>query len=69
NPWLGAMKAIKRFDLYRKVPRDLTEPTLSGAVVSCFTVFLALYLFMTEFFILVQHRWDSEMLIEESKTE
>ena len=25
------MKAVKRFDLYRKVPRDLTEPTLSGA--------------------------------------
>jgi len=55
--------------LYRKVPRDLTEPTLSGAAVSCCTVFLGLYLFITEFFVYVQRRWDSEMFIDESKTE
>lgn len=63
------MKAIKSFDLYRKVPRDLTEPTLSGALVSFCTVALALYLFLAEFFVLVQRRWDSEMFIDESKTE
>eukprot|EP00933_Yihiella_yeosuensis_P036654 TRINITY_DN3040_c0_g1_i1.p1 TRINITY_DN3040_c0_g1~~TRINITY_DN3040_c0_g1_i1.p1 ORF type:complete len:365 (-),score=42.67 TRINITY_DN3040_c0_g1_i1:392-1486(-) len=63
------MKAIKRFDLYRKVPRDLTEPTLSGAAVSFCTVSLAVYLFLTEFLVLVQHRWESEMFIDESKTE
>jgi hypothetical protein len=63
------MRAFKRFDLYRKVPRDLTEPTLSGAVVSCCTVSLALYLFVTELFVFVQRRWDSEMFIDESKTE
>eukprot|EP00931_Biecheleriopsis_adriatica_P107987 TRINITY_DN8231_c0_g1_i1.p1 TRINITY_DN8231_c0_g1~~TRINITY_DN8231_c0_g1_i1.p1 ORF type:complete len:366 (+),score=76.90 TRINITY_DN8231_c0_g1_i1:124-1221(+) len=63
------MRTIKRFDLYRKVPRDLTEPTLSGAAVSCCTVTLALYLFMAEFLVLVQRRWESEMFIDESKTE
>lgn len=63
------MRAIKRFDLYRKVPRDLTEPTLSGAAVSCCTVTLALYLFLSEFFVFVQRRWESEMFIAESKTE
>mmetsp|Transcript_71590 Transcript_71590/g.165562 ORF Transcript_71590/g.165562 Transcript_71590/m.165562 type:complete len:348 (+) Transcript_71590:40-1083(+) len=63
------MKAIKTFDLYRKVPRDLTEPTLSGAAVSCCTVYLALYLFLSEFFVFVQRRWESEMMIVESKTE
>lgn len=63
------MKTFKRFDLYRKVPRDLTEPTLSGAAVSCFTVFLGLYLFVTEFYVFVQRRWDSQMFIDESKTE
>lgn len=63
------MRAIKRLDLYRKVPRDLTEPTLSGAAVSCCTVTLALYLFMTEFFVFVHRRWDSEMFIDESRTE
>jgi hypothetical protein len=53
------MKAIMKFDLYRKVPRDLTEPTVSGAAVSCCTVFLGLYLFFSEFFVFVQTRWDS----------
>eukprot|EP00929_Paragymnodinium_shiwhaense_P057577 TRINITY_DN28825_c0_g1_i1.p1 TRINITY_DN28825_c0_g1~~TRINITY_DN28825_c0_g1_i1.p1 ORF type:complete len:365 (-),score=53.90 TRINITY_DN28825_c0_g1_i1:67-1161(-) len=63
------MKALKRFDLYRKVPRDLTEPTLSGGVVSFGTIAVALYLFLSEFMIFLQHRWDSEMFIDESKTE
>jgi len=63
------MQAIKKFDLYRKVPRDLTEPTLSGAAVSCFTVAVALYLFTSELFVYSQRKWDSEMLIEKSSTE
>lgn len=63
------MKALKRFDLYRKVPRDLTEPTLSGAGVSFCTIAVGLYLFITEFLIFVHRRWESEMFIDESKTE
>eukprot|EP00747_Dinoflagellata_sp_TGD_P163851 gnl/TRDRNA2_/TRDRNA2_183008_c0_seq1.p1 gnl/TRDRNA2_/TRDRNA2_183008_c0~~gnl/TRDRNA2_/TRDRNA2_183008_c0_seq1.p1 ORF type:complete len:371 (+),score=84.83 gnl/TRDRNA2_/TRDRNA2_183008_c0_seq1:112-1224(+) len=63
------MKSFKRLDLYRKVPRDLTEPTLSGALVSLFTVLLALYLFSAEFSVLMQRNWESEMFIDESKTE
>lgn len=63
------MKALKRLDLYRKVPRDLSEPTLSGAAVSLCTVALALYLFATELLVFVQRQWESEMFIDESKTE
>mmetsp|Transcript_41670 Transcript_41670/g.89466 ORF Transcript_41670/g.89466 Transcript_41670/m.89466 type:complete len:347 (+) Transcript_41670:157-1197(+) len=63
------MKTFQRFDLYRKVPRDLTEPTVSGAAVSCCTVFIGLYLVFTEFFVFLQRRWDSEMFIDESKSE
>mmetsp|Transcript_6051 Transcript_6051/g.17903 ORF Transcript_6051/g.17903 Transcript_6051/m.17903 type:complete len:363 (-) Transcript_6051:249-1337(-) len=63
------MRTVKKLDLYRKVPRDLTEPTLSGAAVSCCTVTLAIYLFLSEFFVFMQRRWDSEMFIAESKTE
>jgi len=63
------MRAIKRFDLYRKVPRDLTEPTVSGAVVSCCTVTLAIYLFLSELAVFMKHNWESEMFIDESKTE
>mmetsp|Transcript_17657 Transcript_17657/g.31953 ORF Transcript_17657/g.31953 Transcript_17657/m.31953 type:complete len:347 (+) Transcript_17657:153-1193(+) len=63
------MKTFKRFDLYRKVPRDLTEPTVSGAAVSCCTVTIAVYLFITEAMLFTQRRWDSEMFVGESKTE
>jgi len=63
------MRALQRFDLYRKVPRDLTEPTLSGAIVSCCTVSVALYLFAAEFLVLLSRHWESEMIIDESKTE
>lgn len=60
---------VKRLDLYRKVPRDLSEPTLSGAVVSCGTVAFALYLFTTEFLLFLERRWESEMFIDDSRTE
>eukprot|EP00927_Polykrikos_kofoidii_P066746 TRINITY_DN62310_c0_g1_i1.p1 TRINITY_DN62310_c0_g1~~TRINITY_DN62310_c0_g1_i1.p1 ORF type:complete len:346 (-),score=38.91 TRINITY_DN62310_c0_g1_i1:262-1299(-) len=63
------MKALKGFDLYRKVPRDLTEPTVSGACVSCCTVSVACYLFVTELLVFLQRPWESQMLIEPSKTE
>lgn len=63
------MRALKRLDLYRKVPRDLTEPTLSGAAVSIGTIGLVVYLFVSEFTVFRQQRWESEMLIDESKTE
>mmetsp|Transcript_62231 Transcript_62231/g.148495 ORF Transcript_62231/g.148495 Transcript_62231/m.148495 type:complete len:347 (+) Transcript_62231:185-1225(+) len=63
------MKTFKRFDLYRKVPRDLTEPTVSGAAVSCCTLSIALYLFITEALLFTQRRWESEMFVGESKTE
>lgn len=63
------MKTVKRFDLYRKVPRDLTEPTLSGAAVSCCTVTFAIYLFFSEFAVFMRRSWESEMFIDESRTE
>lgn len=63
------MKSLQKLDLYRKVPKDLTEPTLSGAAVSICTVFLALYLFLSEAFVFAQRTWESEMFIDESKTE
>lgn len=63
------MRAVKRFDLYRKVPRDLTEPTLSGAAVSCCAICVGLYLFATEFFQFIQRRLESNMFIDESKSE
>ena len=37
---------IKRLDIYRKIPKDLTQPTTTGAVVSiCCVSFIVLMIF------------------------
>uniref|UniRef100_A0A672JRU6 Endoplasmic reticulum-Golgi intermediate compartment protein n=1 Tax=Sinocyclocheilus grahami TaxID=75366 RepID=A0A672JRU6_SINGR len=39
---------VRRFDIYRKVPKDLTQPTYTGAFISvCCCVFM-LFLFLSE---------------------
>jgi hypothetical protein len=63
------MKALRGMDLYRKVPRDLSEPTYSGAAVSIITVIGALYLFVSEMMVYTERKWESEMFIDDSKTE
>ena len=36
---------VKRFDIYRKIPKDLTQPTIAGAVISiCCIIFICLML-------------------------
>ncbi|GFQ87072.1 endoplasmic reticulum-Golgi intermediate compartment protein 1 [Trichonephila clavata] len=40
---------VRRFDIYRKIPKDLTQPTLTGAVISvCCCCFICI-LFISEF--------------------
>ena len=39
-----------RFDIYRKVPKDLTQPTVTGAVISILCVAFILLLLFLEFF-------------------
>ena len=37
---------IKRLDIYRKIPKDLTQPTTTGAIVSiCCVSFIVLMIF------------------------
>ena len=36
---------VKRLDIYRKIPKDLTQPTTTGAIVSiCSVTFIVLML-------------------------
>uniref|UniRef100_A0A663MNM5 Endoplasmic reticulum-Golgi intermediate compartment protein n=1 Tax=Athene cunicularia TaxID=194338 RepID=A0A663MNM5_ATHCN len=57
----GDMKCIKmfhlfygccfssfRFDIYRKVPKDLTQPTYTGAIISVCCCLFILFLFLSE---------------------
>ena len=44
-----------RFDIYRKVPKDLTQPTLTGACISISSVLFITYLFLSELFLFLTH--------------
>ena len=50
-------------------PRDLSEPTLSGAAVSCCTMALGLYLFTSELLPFQDRRRESEMFIDDTRME
>jgi len=55
---------LKAFDVYRKLPQDLTEPTMSGAIVSIISTLLMLILFLTEFNEFLKVQTVSEMFID-----
>ncbi len=40
---------LYRFDIYRKVPKDLTQPTNTGAAISICCVLFILFLLISEF--------------------
>ena len=44
----GVQKRLQSLDIYRKLPSDLTEPTMSGALISIVSTVLIALLFITE---------------------
>ncbi|XP_060563221.1 endoplasmic reticulum-Golgi intermediate compartment protein 1-like isoform X2 [Ruditapes philippinarum] len=56
---------IRRFDIYRKVPKDLTQPTLTGACISICSVLFMLYLFLSELAGFLQHEVVSELIVDD----
>jgi len=55
---------IKRMDIYRKVPKDLTQPTTTGAVISiCCCVFIT-FMLATELLYFVSPDIKSELIVE-----
>ncbi|CEM24367.1 unnamed protein product [Vitrella brassicaformis CCMP3155] len=60
----GVFTRLKGLDLYRKVPRDLSEPTLSGAFVSLVSATLMTWLFVSELMAYLKIRVHSEMYID-----
>ncbi|XP_076054131.1 endoplasmic reticulum-Golgi intermediate compartment protein 1-like [Oratosquilla oratoria] len=51
---------VRRFDIYRKVPKDLTQPTVTGAIISIACVSFMLLLFASEF----MHFFSGELVSE-----
>lgn len=56
---------IRRFDIYRKVPKDLTQPTLTGACISISSVLFITYLFLSELSLFLTHEVISELTVED----
>lgn len=50
--------------MYRKLPSDLTEPTLSGAVVSILSTAIMVILFISEFNGYLSVEESSEMFVD-----
>jgi len=61
---MSAFTRLKSFDVYRKLPQDLTEATMSGAIVSIASTVIMLILFITEFNEFLKVQTASEMFID-----
>lgn len=62
------LTAFKRLDVYRTVPKDLTQQTAAGASISIFTCGVIFILFMTEFIGLITVQTKHEMFVEHPLT-
>ncbi|KAG8188412.1 hypothetical protein JTE90_007987 [Oedothorax gibbosus] len=55
---------VRRFDIYRKIPKDLTQPTLTGAIISvCCCCFICI-LFLSEFLHFINVNVTSELFVD-----
>ncbi|CAK9298850.1 unnamed protein product [Gordionus sp. m RMFG-2023] len=55
---------VKRFDIYRKIPKDLTQATYTGAVISiCCTIFIT-YLILSELISFLTDEIVSEIYVD-----
>ena len=58
---------LRKVDFYRRVPKDLTETSMLGAVISICTIILASFLFISELVEYVKVQRTSEMYIERER--
>jgi len=56
---------IRRLDIYRKVPKDLTQPTFAGACISVSSVLFILYLFFSELTSFLTPEIASELFVDD----
>ncbi|XP_042229979.1 endoplasmic reticulum-Golgi intermediate compartment protein 1-like [Homarus americanus] len=55
---------VRRLDIYRKVPKDLTQPTLTGAVISVTCITFMLILFTSELLHFLSGEIVSELYVD-----
>ena len=53
-----------RLDIFRKMPKDLTEPTFCGALVSVFCALILFGLFFSEVISFLNYEIKSDMMVD-----
>lgn len=56
---------IRRLDIYRKIPKDLTQPTYTGASISVCSVLFITYLFLSELHDFMSLKVENELLVDD----
>uniref|UniRef100_A0A0R3QV60 Endoplasmic reticulum-Golgi intermediate compartment protein 1 n=1 Tax=Brugia timori TaxID=42155 RepID=A0A0R3QV60_9BILA len=62
---LQIMYDIKRFDIYRKVPRDLTQPTTTGAIISVVCISFILFMVINDLLNFLTLEVRSELFVDD----
>jgi hypothetical protein len=65
----GVKAKLKSIDMYRKLPTDLTESTVSGALISIASSLIMLILFISEFNGYLSITETSEMYVDEKRSD
>lgn len=60
---------VRRLDVYRKIPKDLTQPTLTGGIVSICCCLFLLFLFLSEFIAFINLDVTSELFVDHPGSE
>ena len=55
---------VRKFDIYRKLPKDLTQATLSGGIVSICCIVFITFMLMTELLWFISPDVRSELLVD-----
>lgn len=56
---------IRRLDIYRKVPKDLTQPTTVGAIISIVSLLFVFLMVLTSFINFLTPKIQSEMFVDD----
>ncbi|XP_014671707.1 PREDICTED: endoplasmic reticulum-Golgi intermediate compartment protein 1-like [Priapulus caudatus] len=55
---------VRRFDIYRKIPKDLTQATLTGGYISVCCVLFIAFLFVSELYFFLKADVQSELFVD-----
>jgi hypothetical protein len=64
---LDAFRKIRKIDLYRKVPRDLTEGSVTGGLITLAAVLFLLFLTVAELRAVVAVRTETDIVVDKSE--